>query len=446
MSLILAGSPHVMARKAGTTRMNIQTLKELQAADERTLRFTPLGLGKMRPEDAADFQQQVMARLHLADDVAETTRQKFEQLRAAFVHGVLCYELFTLVQDAAQLALEQALRDRFAAHHQGGDVEVSDGRGRVRRIPMTTYPDFFELLREVRDPRIRMGASGNWQRFNGMLGGLLTWARREGVRRGQRSRALEPVLQRLRNTVAHGSYHLTSPVEAARALSDLSEIINQLWGHPTPGGRLCPAPVDRDIVALGWTKSGGRIHSARAEDLIVPDDADDLTWVVVRAVGDDPCLFEFDSCSATTAFPAEYLWGPGTRAEAAAWLSHHQPESDQCDYLDQVVLVRGWDGRVHPPVYPAIAAGLPATEQTGTWYALRVDRALDALGHVRAVVSGGERHNVDGECRDCPAETLATGDITTVLDAALHAGAETTPLNVPDARTPFAEWFARSPA
>jgi len=78
--------------------MDIKTLEEPQAADERTLAFTPLGLGgRMRPEDAADFQQRVIARLELAENVTEQTRQKFELLRAAYSHGVLCYELYTMV-------------------------------------------------------------------------------------------------------------------------------------------------------------------------------------------------------------------------------------------------------------------------------------------------------------------------------------------------------------
>jgi len=37
----------------------IKTLDELRQVDDRTLRFTPMGLGlgvQMRPEDAAEFQ------------------------------------------------------------------------------------------------------------------------------------------------------------------------------------------------------------------------------------------------------------------------------------------------------------------------------------------------------------------------------------------------------
>lgn len=137
--------------------MDIKTLEELQAADEPTLIFTPLGLGRMTPEGAADFQQRVIARLQLGDDVAESTRNRFEQLRTAYRHGVLCYELFTLVGEAAQLTLEQALRDRFAAHYHGQVVELRDRREREHRVAMTSFSDFFDELRKIRNPELRWG-------------------------------------------------------------------------------------------------------------------------------------------------------------------------------------------------------------------------------------------------------------------------------------------------
>ncbi|MEV6021606.1 hypothetical protein [Streptomyces sp. NPDC052036] len=427
--------------------MDIKPLEELQAADERSLRFTPLGLGQMQPEDAADFQQRVIAGLRLADDVTETTRHKFDQLRAAHSHGVLCYELFTLVADVARLTLEQALRDRFVAHH-GQVVEVRDRKKHEYQITMTSYSDFFEQYKKVRGAEIRMGASRVWEPFNAMLDGLLTWARREGMLRGQRNRSLEPVLRRLRNMVAHGTYHLTSPVEAARELSDLAEIINHLWGHATPGGRLYPAPLSRSIIAIGWNDSGEYTTAGYASQLAQEDEEGRFTYVLVRAVFcpggvTDPNLMEFDARSATTVFPAQYLWGPGPREEAVAWLDDHQPEPDLCDYLDQVVLVRVNDGHVYLPMYPGVAAGLPGAEQDGTWYALRVDRGLDGFAHVRAIADAGTEHAREGECSACPVETLASGDLTTVLQAARHAGADATPLHVPDVRTPFADWLTR---
>jgi hypothetical protein len=424
--------------------MDIKTLEELQAADERTLVFSPLGLGRMKPEDAADFQQRMIASLQLADDVAEPTRNKFEQLRAAYAHGVLCYELFTLVEDAAQLTLEQALRDRFAAQYHGQVVEIRDRKKREHQVTMTSYSDFFDNFRKIRGSEIRMGASRAWVAFNGMLGGLLTWARREGLLRGQRNRSLDPVWQDLRNMVAHGVYHLDSPVDAARSLSDLAEIINRLWGHPTPGGRLYPAPLSRSIVAIGWSDSGEKITAGYADYLAETRD-EGFTYVLVRAVFcpggvTDPNLLNFDARSATTTFPTQYLWGPGSRDEAVAWLGDHHPEPDVCDYLDQVVLVRIHDGQVSLPMYPGIAAGLPTKEKRdSTWYALRVDYGLDALAHLRAVVGTVAEHANEGECGACPVETLARGDLTAALEAASNAGADTTPLSVPDVRTPFTQ-------
>ncbi|MGW1496394.1 hypothetical protein [Streptomyces sp. NPDC002402] len=432
--------------------MDIKTLEELQAADERTLVFNPLGLGgRMKPEDAADFQQRVIARLELAEDVAERTRHKFEQLRAAYSHGVLCYELYTMVADQARLALEQALRDRFAAYYDSATVEVRErgrrGRpGRVHQIAVRSYADFFEQFQNARGVELRADASQPWQEFNGMLSGLLAWARREGLIRGQRTRHTERARKALRNIVAHGEYHLETPVEAAQELSDLAEFINHLWGHSTPGGRLYPAPIQRDVVAIGWSDDGGRTIAGHADQLADAVDEEKLTYVLVRAVFcpggvTDPNLLEFDARSASTAFPAQYLWGPGPREEALAWLSKHQPGPDLCDYLDQIVLVRVHDGQVDLPAYPGVAAGLPAAEQRGTWHALRVDRGLDALTHARALASAPAGHASTGECRQCPTETLATGDISSVLEAARSAGADTTPQIVPDVRTPFADWL-----
>lgn len=97
----------------------IQSLDELREVDDRTLRFTPHGLGvgvRMRPEDSARYLQAVVAQFEL---VAAGTRLNFDRLRTIFVRGLFCYDLFTLVHDHALLVIEQALRDRFVAYHAG---------------------------------------------------------------------------------------------------------------------------------------------------------------------------------------------------------------------------------------------------------------------------------------------------------------------------------------
>lgn len=72
----------------------------------------------------------------------------------------------------------------------------------------------------------------------------------------------------LRDLVAHPTgYHLATPVDVARTLRDLAEIINHLWGAPTPGGRLYPAPIKREVVALAWDEGETQVHVGLASDL-----------------------------------------------------------------------------------------------------------------------------------------------------------------------------------
>ncbi|MGQ4436648.1 MULTISPECIES: hypothetical protein [unclassified Streptomyces] len=94
--------------------MEIRSLEELRAADDLSLAFNPYGLGgRMKPEDAAEFQQRQIADCDLAAGVAAGTRDSFERLRTVFAYGVLCYDAYTIVGDQALLIYEQALRDRF---------------------------------------------------------------------------------------------------------------------------------------------------------------------------------------------------------------------------------------------------------------------------------------------------------------------------------------------
>ncbi|MYS91649.1 MULTISPECIES: hypothetical protein [Streptomyces] len=169
------------------------------------------------------------------------------------------------------------------------------------------------------------------------------------------------------------------------------------------------------------------------------------TYILIRAVLypggiTDLNLLEFDARSATTAFPAQYLWGPGFVRKPSS--GDHQAESDLCDYLLQTVLVRVHEGHIGLPVYPGVETAVDA--QRGTWHALRVDRGLDALAHLRALADAAAGRAEEAECQVCPVDTLATEDLAAVLKAARGAGADTTPLHVPDVRTPFAHWLAGS--
>ncbi|HET9899220.1 MAG TPA: hypothetical protein VFQ44_30210 [Streptosporangiaceae bacterium] len=210
--------------------MDIKSLGELREADERTLRFGPMGLetGRMlQPEFAALYQQEVVSRAELIPAVAASTRGTFERLRSTYAYGVLSYEIFTVVDDLAQLLIEQALRDRFMEFHEG-TVHFRDARGEFHEVPARTFDELYKVIHSgnpLRKPnkwRLELRRTRQLIYFDGMLDSLLRWARGEGLLRGQRSRRLEPLLREFRNSVAHGSGdHLVMPVDAARDISGL---------------------------------------------------------------------------------------------------------------------------------------------------------------------------------------------------------------------------------
>lgn len=116
--------------------MHIKTLDELIKPDERTLRFTPLGLSTgpeiLKPEYAAEFQQQVIAGCDLHSDVLEDTRKAFERVRMLFSYGIFYYEAFTVAEDLCWLLMEQAGRNIMMYQYQGVYSQVfAKNRGGV---------------------------------------------------------------------------------------------------------------------------------------------------------------------------------------------------------------------------------------------------------------------------------------------------------------------------
>ncbi len=434
--------------------MDIKSLDELREPDERTLRFQPLGLGgRMRPEDAAVFQQQVISHAELVADVPEPVRSGFEQLRTIYAYGVLCYDFFTVAYDQAQLALEFALRERFVEFY-GGIVPLSDGSGNLQEVPAATFEQVHNAIRRIRQPRLRVRRTGKVISFNGMLDSLMRWARAEGLLRGQRNRALEPVLMRLRNHVAHGAgYHLLMPTDAARAISDVAEIINHLWGAPTPGGRLYPAPIRRDIQIVGWSSHGdvmaGQVGLSEGEPADEPATAaseqleaglpgksqpDEWTWVLVRAVPHDEGLMRFDSLFEVTTYSAEMLWGPGTAEAGMTWLEERQPQADEVQILDRPFLIQHQQQRLYLPRRPEVATGLQDDDRQGVWYFVRADDPTDAFGHVRRVVAGDSFCSRRGPCQRCAVDTVGTGNWDAVAALLEKEGVNLAPRAVPDAR------------
>lgn len=395
--------------------MKIQTLEELQRADDRSLSFTPAGLGHMPATDAADYQQRVVASIELSPDVAAATQGSFERLRTVFSHGVLCYEAYTLVHDHALLIVEQALRDRFMQHYTNA-VPFLDKKGETITVKADSYETVFQARR---GKKLIVGDGGPPIRFGGMLPDLTAWARRLGYFRGQRNRHQEGTHGELRNLVAHASPHLTSPVAAANELRAAAEVINQLWGHPTPNGKYYPAPRQRHILALGWSPTGGMQLVDAHQIATEPDVHTDWTYIIIKAVADDPHLFEFHPRHEMTAYPAEWLWGPGTAQAAADWMHTTGPAVDDRDHLDRTFTIRLHNGDLYAPQRPDLALLTAPADQEGQWFVVRADHPSDARLHIRNRLTTPHCHET-GPCENCAAELLAEGtyhDIHTTLQA-----------------------------
>jgi hypothetical protein len=403
--------------------MEIQSLRYLQTADDQALLFGRLGLstgGTLDPELVAQYQQEVIAEADLGAEVPEATRRAFERLRRLHAHGVLLYDAYTIASEQAPFVLDLALGERFVAFYRSDGVPLVHG-GRRRTLTITSFEDFKQRdlpqanreLQEIAGDRARWKLEcrpGQRMKFSGSFTHLLLWARNVSLLHGQRNRALERAIGRLRNHAAHpAGYVLEGPVQSARMIWDVAEMINRLWEADATGRRLYPEPVRREVMAVGWGGDDGTIVSFHADPhRKMPDDA--KTYVVVRGVPDDPDLPQYSARYEKTFYPADLLFGPGTWREAQEWLLANNPTADAVNYLDRLFAVRERDGQVDLPRRPSVAAALPEDERSGTWHLLRADHPNWAYAHVRG--SAGrlkESCAQSGPCRNCQVEVLGRG-------------------------------------
>lgn len=132
----------------------------------------------------------------------------------------------------------------------------------------------------------------------------------------------------------------------------------------------------------------------------------------------DDSLWYFDCDFEATNLPAEYLWGPGNREEALAWLATVQVTPDVVDYLDRHFVVHIQGDQVELPRNLNQFAGLSEEAQDGRWMLLKADFPGDALGHGRVIASGAKGHTDSGFCEACAVEVEADGSWSSVLHVA----------------------------
>jgi hypothetical protein len=364
-------------------------------------------------EDAAEYQQRTIATAELTTGVPEQVQQAFERLRTLHSHGLLCYDAFTAVIDLAPRVADLAVRQRFVDFHSNS-VEVFDALGVHGLQPFNTVE---ELTKELKRRRARIKGWPKSERFTGGFSQLLRWARRVGLVSGQRARHAEKRLAEWRNLLAHpDGHHVQMPVDSARAIHDLAEFINRLWGVRTPGGRLYPAPAHRDVLALAYTAEG-EMSVGLAESLQFHPSLENSTILIVRGDRDDEGLFEYDALYENTRIPTDLLWGPGTYRAAARWLDASNPRPDTVDHLDRCFVIGGQDEACDRPRSANVVAALPRSEQEGLWSAIRADTPLDAFTHVR----GGHEPFL-GPCEMCAAEGLGRGNWQDTLRAVSSSG------------------------
>ena len=211
-------------------------------------------------------------------------------------------------------------------------------------------------------------------------------------------------------------------------LDDVAEIINKLWGHDTPGGRLFPGPVAREAIVAAISPDRNRATQMRLDQVAgIGEDMCDWTCDVFLAAPSDDLIgfapgeldLAFRSTFQMTTYPCERLWsGTWQELESAVELRAITPRADTIDHLDRLFFIRvGENGIDFPRSHGDLVALDIAPE--GRWLAVIADFPLDAWGHVRD-------HEPDGcgtfeTCSEC--FVRVEGRFASSAEALAHARA-----------------------
>ena len=414
-----------------------KTISELSQPHSASLLFTPHGLGGGQPpEHAARYLQEMVLRWELALAVPEAVLKRFQRLQLLHAYGLFQYDFFTMADEAAHLLVETALGERFLEYtgRHLWFVRATREAQYCGELGATTYHDVAEAMRGPRrkaegDPNfpfaegwrvVDVDTGDHDPDFNGGLHALYDWARRKKLLTGQRSRRIEPLIRKSRNRAAHPHHPTTvMPVDSARTIAEVAETINMLWGRQTPGGRLYPAPIDRELIALGRRSDGGTIELHASQLADINSDHRDDEFVLLLGYWLDE-LREFQLGAEMTAMPCQLIWGPGSfdAAQEALKTIPLDRWRDSVSYIDRVFLVpETAEGPPQPPRSPRSFLEMGDAADRMSWQVVIADLPFDALGHVAHVVREGSDRPV-GWCEQCAVEVLGAG-LTSAQAAAL---------------------------
>jgi hypothetical protein len=394
--------------------------------DPQTLHFGPWGLtGAISRELSEKFLREEMGALQFADSVPVSVCSQFERLKSLYLAGLFSYPSFTHAEREAHRILEVALKLRFLEHY-GNRVPLVR-KDQERTITVTSFDDVRSLV-----ARRRERLAGHAE-FDGSLASLLRWARAEGYFYGQHNRIRERITSHLRNVLQHSEAdHISALPDALRTITLHFQWIQRLWGCDTPGGDAYPGPVPRTPWVIGRWPDLGEVTWFAIEAVPTAQRCDrpgGLFHVVLAA--DRQNLADWRADREATPAPVQALWGPDSWAALLDQLAHAATEwhGDSVTVLDRIFYIQVVGGGIAPPRSASHVIALKEERAGESWYVVRADSPGLAVHHVVELVSSQlrdpeDRHNPEGPCEHCAAESLLSGAPRSALDDILREGSQ----------------------
>jgi hypothetical protein len=206
--------------------------------------------------------------------------------------------------------------------------------------------------------------------------------------------------------------------------------IQRLWGCDTPGGDAYPGPVPRTPWVIGRWSELGELTWFGIEAVPTAQGCDrpgGLFQVVLAADRQDLAAWRPDL--EATSVPVQALWGPDSWAALLDELARPAAEwrGDSVTVLDRIFYLQVVGGGIAPPRSAPHVIALQQELPDEGWFVVRADIPGLAVHHVVELISSqlrdpADRHNREGPCEHCAAESLLSGVSRSALDDVLRLG------------------------